>query len=758
MTKLLIHFHLYYTDQLDYFLEKLSNIQGCDYDLYVTMVEKNADAEEKISRLFPNAHILIVPNKGYDVGPFIDVLNRVNLREYDYILKVHTKNTTLNNGDKINGRWISRKCWMPLLVESLIGTKKIFDNNLRRFSRHPETGMIASKYLITSSTDSYTNILPQVQNTIKKLGFDIPKKITFVAGTTFMARAHLFLPIVKAGYGIDDFEPTGRTSQGNQLAHVFERVFGALITLQQHIVTSSRCILLQREFELARTRFHHFLFSSKKTNKGTIIKILGIQILKHNNTKKITTILKELFYKKKDHSKKYYFFGIPICSIKHKQNKKVFNICGIKIVRKNRIEYKFSFYQYIRYYILRYVGRIIYCNSIRKNKSKRILVCLHLFYMESWELIKKYLNNLSCYQYDLIVTYIDDNYDNATLEKIKKYKTNVKFYKYENKGFDIGPFIDVLQYIKLEDYDIILKLHSKGIKRNSIFIYNQIFKKKDWFFNLYNGLLDGFSVHKMISAFEKNNNIGIIAADNLIVTDPKHKQFFTEKACKDHGIKYFPNYRFVAGSCFAIRANLLQPIQKLHLSIDNFNVTQRGVFSFAHAMERIICFAQEGKYTLYGIKTKHPLYKKKTAKMLSLSSISLLNDERIKFDYAFFYKHLEGRPILKYEITQIKLGDIRRKFFDNKIYTLEECSPYKYLQGETKRYQEYCAINKQYSDIDMSESRYKNLIASIDKGYDPKMMPIVSQNNIILDGQHRCCILLNKYGSDHKVTVCKLFM
>lgn len=342
MKKLLIHFHLYYTDQLDYFLEKLSNIQGCEYDLYVTMVEKNADAEQKIFRLFPSARILIVPNKGYDVGPFVDVLNRVNLREYDYVLKVHTKNITLNNGDKINGRWIARKCWMPLLVESLIGTKKIFANNLRRFSHHPETGMIASKYLTTSSTDSYTNILPQVHNTIKKLGFYVPKKITFVAGTMFMARAHLFLPIVKAGYGIDDFEPTGRTAQGNQLAHVFERVFGALMTLQQHIVTSSRCILPQRECELTHARFRHFLFSSKKTNKGTIIKILGIQILKHNNTKTMAAFLKELFYKKKGNKKKYKFFGLTLLKKSKTSTKKIYKILGIKITVPKYVKLTFA--------------------------------------------------------------------------------------------------------------------------------------------------------------------------------------------------------------------------------------------------------------------------------------------------------------------------------------------------------------------------------------------------------------------------------
>nr|QIM10662.1 hypothetical protein PlAlph_5540 [uncultured Alphaproteobacteria bacterium] len=281
MTKILIHFHLYYIDQLDYFLDKISNVQGCNYDLYVTMVEKNEKAEEKIHLRFPQAHILLVPNQGYDVGPFIDVLNRVNLNDYDYVLKIHTKNTTLNNGDKINGRWISRKCWMPLLVESLIGSKKIFIQNLHQFEKRPNIGMLASKHLITSSTDSYKNIKELVYNTIKRLGFNIPQKLTFVAGTMFMARAHLFLPIIKAGYTLNDFEATGKTSQGNQLAHAFERAFGVMVSEQYNTIcgNSYKCFTTKLQYWLYQ--FRYFLFYRKHCYDGSIIiKICKIQFYK----------------------------------------------------------------------------------------------------------------------------------------------------------------------------------------------------------------------------------------------------------------------------------------------------------------------------------------------------------------------------------------------------------------------------------------------------------------------------------------------
>lgn len=275
---LLIHLHLYYIDQLDYFIEKLSNIQSVSYDIYITMVEKNDEVEQKILSHFPNANILVVSNKGYDVGPFIHVLNNVDIDSYDYVLKIHTKNTILNNGDKINGVWISRKCWMPLLIEALIGTPKIFADNIKKFENNEKIGMIGSKHLVTSSTDSYTNILDKVNDTIKSLGFSIPQKLTFVAGTMFMMRSSLLKPIIDAGYTIGSFEATGKTSQGNALAHIFERVFGALVTLQNKKIFPQKNDIFSVLFMNA-CRCYHFLYSKKTTkNNHTIIKICKIPV------------------------------------------------------------------------------------------------------------------------------------------------------------------------------------------------------------------------------------------------------------------------------------------------------------------------------------------------------------------------------------------------------------------------------------------------------------------------------------------------
>ena len=280
---LLAHLHLYYIEQLDYFIDKLSNIQSIDHDLYITMTENNEDIKHKIISQFPNANILIVPNKGYDVGPFIQLLNKINIDNYEYVLKVHTKNTSLDTGKKINKIWIHRNCWMHLLVEALIGSQKIFLENIKKFKDNEKIGMIASKYLVTSSTDSYINILDQVYDTIKYLGFSIPEKLTFVAGTMFMIRASLLKPIIKHGYTIDSFEPTEKTGQDNKLAHIFERIFGVLVTSQGREIFSQKNSIFSVLFLNAR-RCYHFLYSKKTTkNNHTIIKICKIPVYRRSN-------------------------------------------------------------------------------------------------------------------------------------------------------------------------------------------------------------------------------------------------------------------------------------------------------------------------------------------------------------------------------------------------------------------------------------------------------------------------------------------
>lgn len=450
-----------------------------------------------------------------------------------------------------------------------------------------------------------------------------------------------------------------------------------------------------------------------------------------------------------------------IFSIKNTFDKKykVITILGIKFKFKIKVKnryIKFSSSECVMF-LLRKLSQFIFRNTIKKNSKVKILVCLHLFYPNSWKTISQYLKNLETYNYELIITCTEGHYNKEILNEILKFKPDSKISIYPNFGFDVGPFIDELQGIDLSEYDIVYKLHSKGVNRSFIYIYNQIFKYEDWFYNLYNAILGPFTVHKTIDKIYNSPDIGIVAAKNLIISDPKHKQFFTNEFANKYNIKINKKYHYVAGTCFAIKAKLLKPIEDLNMKIGDFSKTKRGEFSLAHAMERLVCACIEPQgFKFYGINVPHKKYCFEKQLYEKYSPIRLLNDTSFNLDYDFFYKVLEMLPIKKYEIVNLKLKDIKR-FYKGKILDLKDCHPYKYLQGEISQYKEYCSSNKTETMFDMSELRFKTLIDSINlKSYDSKNVVVVDSQNILLDGQHRCCILLNKYGEDYVIPVLKV--
>lgn len=399
-------------------------------------------------------------------------------------------------------------------------------------------------------------------------------------------------------------------------------------------------------------------------------------------------------------------------------------------------------------------GRALYGRCIKRNKDGRILVVLHLYYMDAWPSIKRYLENLAPYRYDLVVTYVTGHYDPGVLEEVRAFKNDVRFTEYENKGYDIGGFIDTLSKIDLQDYDIVYKLHSKGVGRDFIYIYDQVFKKADWFLNLFDGILGEINVHRTVNYLMNKPDIGLVASANLIVKDPAHKQAFTHAKAEQLHIPIEKDYHFVAGSCFAIKASLLSSIQDLHLTIDSFDYTKRGYFSTAHALERLVCACMEpqGQH-LSGIPVRHPRYLLERRLHRSLSPIRLLEDERFTIDYDYFYKALEMYPVFSYEIKSIRIGDLRR-YWEGEYYPLRDCSPFAYILGDKDRYDLYAADNSKTSAFEMSPERFDSLINSLEeKGFDSKQLPIVcALDNTVWDGLHRCCWLLAKYGEDHVIS------
>ncbi len=275
--KLAIHLHLYYTDMWDEFADLLQNMGRYPYDLYVTLVKSQPEIENRIRELCPSAKIWIVDNLGYDIGPFVDFLHHIDLSEYDLIMKLHTKNKSNGVDTLINGHYISRKFWFKLLTHSLLGSKKLFHKNIKAFDKYPDLGMVASKSLITSDNICSDSVRDEVCTVMERLGYPIPKKICFVAGTMFMCRACL-LQKIKDNFRIQDFCASEGTGKDGTLAHVLERVFGCLTIADGYEMQGfDRDVFISVSFNIFG--FCRFIYCNKVTkNNYRLIKFIKIPI------------------------------------------------------------------------------------------------------------------------------------------------------------------------------------------------------------------------------------------------------------------------------------------------------------------------------------------------------------------------------------------------------------------------------------------------------------------------------------------------
>ncbi len=117
---------------------------------------------------------------------------------------------------------------------------------------------------------------------------------------------------------------------------------------------------------------------------------------------------------------------------------------------------------------------------------------------------------------------------------------------------------------------------------------------------------------------------------------------------------------------------------------------------------------------------------------------------------------------MHFELVKLKLKDIKRMWTDGKMYDLEQCSPYRYLQTRNPGiYQNYLHKLEQASPHNRNWSmdtfnKLENSVSNV--GYDPAISAIaVNRDNVLIDGQHRCALLLKQYGPEYEVFVVRVY-
>ncbi len=227
MKDFLVHFHLYYFDQVDFFIEKLMTVKNhpnSTYDLFVTMREHNKDAEDKIKAEFPDAKFIICKNVGADIWPFIVVLNQVNLDDYKYIVKVHTKRWVETS--YLLGKYRAQThgwAWRDMLMNIL--QPKNFKRSITAFECNKRLGMVADYRLLCDSNQDDNETKEKTQELLSRFGFS---SVKYVAGTMFIVRATLMQPVKDLKLTESDFE-SFQSGKSSQLAHAMERFLGCSV-------------------------------------------------------------------------------------------------------------------------------------------------------------------------------------------------------------------------------------------------------------------------------------------------------------------------------------------------------------------------------------------------------------------------------------------------------------------------------------------------------------------------------------------------
>ena len=274
MKPILVHIHIFYPEMWGELKECVKNITPHPFDMFVTMVEEHSEIQNDIKNNFPSAKIEIVENRGYDVGPFIHVINQINLDDYSYVVKLHTKRD-MPQGTSLNYYNMSGKRWREHAL-SIIKDKEKFENCINAFTQNGNLGMIADYRLIVKKERDDKFSAYRAMELLHKLNL-LSYKYKYVAGTVFIAQAHVFKILNNLNLTLNNFEQADNEHQKITFAHTIERLLGFIVIAQGYEISDiNKHCKYDRGYFGCFWKLIRFIYQKKISRSG----ILTIKVLK----------------------------------------------------------------------------------------------------------------------------------------------------------------------------------------------------------------------------------------------------------------------------------------------------------------------------------------------------------------------------------------------------------------------------------------------------------------------------------------------
>jgi len=229
------------------------------------------------------------------------------------------------------------------------------------------------------------------------------------------------------------------------------------------------------------------------------------------------------------------------------------------------------------------------------ENPKKIAIIVHVFYIDVWEEMQTYLNNIT-QEYDLFVT-IPDSMPESSIKTIFQMQPSVHLYRCENRGRDVLPFLQVMKVIGTVNYKYICKLHTK---KTGDSLLGHVWRKV-----LYFDLIGSNKIiEQTIELFEKDPSVCIVTGGNVILSSQEHdygNDKKVQKLLKNCGLELQnEHYLFAGGTMFWIRSEILTPLVELFKNNQIHFEQELGQtdHTIAHAIERlfgVLCTIRNGK-------------------------------------------------------------------------------------------------------------------------------------------------------------------
>lgn len=260
-TRIAIHLHLFYSDLIEEFYAVFNSI-NFTFDLYVTVCHESDVGFVKTVlgklRSIRAIKVDIVPNRGRDLGPFINFLSEY-ATNYDFVCHLHSKKSKhAAFGD----------AWRHWILDSMFSTPGIPDLYLIHMIEHPNVGsMYSDNYFKIKQfikADDNEKYFPAFCERLGISPFEIPPIRQFAAGSMMWLRVSAIRKLIDANFNFEEFE-----EENNQidltLAHMLERAFPLIVQtsgfINVPVYLSSRTTLRYDTF------YRSAIYQDKTTHK-----------------------------------------------------------------------------------------------------------------------------------------------------------------------------------------------------------------------------------------------------------------------------------------------------------------------------------------------------------------------------------------------------------------------------------------------------------------------------------------------------------